>query len=192
MDEPSAQPLLSIELTNGVESIREFYFADGRESIFTYKPTRASFLTAVLLSVFTGVFYGQASGPNSIFIAVALGLGSVISWILFTSRALKYGKWKSRVVRYIHSVGMHEKWQLKVFPYSFEVINPSETSIERWKNIKKASFRPVAISMRSDSGANYLFPAKSMTPAEYESLNGFIKEKMHEILPADANERPNP
>lgn len=191
MDEPGVQPIFSIELTNGVESIRELYFTNGKGSIFTYKPTRRPFLAAVILSVFAAVFYTNASGADTIFIFVILGLGAIVYWILFAWRALQYGKWKSRVDRYIQSVGMHEKWQLKVFPYSFEIINPSETSIEKWKNIEKTTFHSAYITMRSDS-ANYLFPAKAMSPAEYASLIGFIKEKMHELLPAEASERPNP
>ncbi len=55
----SAKPdiLFSIELTNGMQSIKELYFIEGRGSIFSHKHTKAVLLATFIFILLSGLFY---------------------------------------------------------------------------------------------------------------------------------------
>jgi hypothetical protein len=79
-----------------------------------------------------------------------------------------------------------ETQSLNINDQSFELINGDQVEIEKWHGIKKASITSTYIFLTSESGSNYIFPAKSMDPADYEMLKDFIGRKM-KTSPTDSS-----
>jgi len=77
-----------------------------------------------------------------------------------------------------------EKQMLTVSDQSFEMINGDETVIEKWETIKKTSISPTFIFLASEFQSQYIFPAKSMKPEEFQMLKEFVEAKMKISSPA--------
>jgi c-di-AMP phosphodiesterase-like protein len=183
--EPSAEysspdTVFSIELTNGMQSIKELYFTRGRGSVFSYKHTKAVLLTSFIFILFSGLFY-LLSFSNKIEWVVLFSLTNmvvVVCLIIFSMRARKYFKWKNSVNEYLRQLSKYEKQYLNLNSQCFEVVNEDETVIEKWKNIRKASISPTHITLNSETGTIYLFPAKAMGESKYAELKDFILKKL--------------
>jgi hypothetical protein len=102
----------------------------------------------------------------------------VIFLFIFSIRAKEYFRWKRGVDTYLKRLSKYEKQYLNLNSYSFELVNEDETVIEKWKNIRKVSITPTHIMLNSETGALYLFPAKSMEALKYEELTAFLRQKM--------------
>jgi hypothetical protein len=185
--------IFCIELTNGFQSIKEIYFANGNGSVFTYRQTKTALLAALAFAVLSGFFYLLSFTNQVVWIFLLdLSVWAVVGFILvFSFRAEKYFKWKKGVRTYLKELSKYDKQYLNLTELSFELINTDETIIEKWKNISKVSISPTHIKLNSESGSNYLFPAKSMEASKYEKLKEFISRKMkdtatnNEMNPAD-------
>lgn len=178
----SANPdtLFSIELTDGMQSIKDLYFIEGRGSIFSYKHTKTVILTTFIFVLLSGLFYLLSYSDKVvwIFLFCMTVMIVVICLFVFYLRAKKYFQWKKGVNAYLKELSKYEKQYLNLNSHSFEVVNEDETVIEKWKNIRKASISHTHITLNSETGALYLFPAKSMEASKYEKLKEFIRQKM--------------
>ncbi|MDO6435704.1 hypothetical protein Q4E93_34135 [Flavitalea sp. BT771] len=172
----------SIKLTNGAQSIKEIYFADGKGSIFSYKPTKALLIAAIIFTVLSGVFYLLYFSYQVAwaFFFCATAVAVVYCLYLFSIRAKQYIQWKNGVNLYLKEVAQYEKQYLNLKLHSFEVVNDDETIIEKWSNIRRVSISPIRILLNSESGSEYLFPSKSMEAAEYDELKKFIRQKIND------------
>jgi MFS family permease len=183
--EPSAEfanpnTALSVELTNGMLSIKELYFIEGRGSIFSYKHTKTVLLATLIFLLLSGLFYLLSYSDKIVWIflfCVAL-IVAIFCLFIFSIRAIKYFRWKEGVNEYLKKLSKYEKQYLNLNSHSFELINEDETVIEKWRNIRKASILPTHITLNSETGALYLFPAKSMEASKYEELKAFLRQKM--------------
>lgn len=180
----NADRISVIELTDAANSIKEIYYADGKGSILSYDPARSALLSIVVFTALSLFLYRRPmNNPGGwIFLFCLSGFIASASLVTFIYRARHYFRWKRRVNTYLKELARHEKQTLQLNAHSFELTNPIESIIERWKNITKVSIFPTHVTLDSDTGSNYIFPAKCMKPAEYETLTKIIREKMNEVL----------
>ena len=171
---------LTIQLTNGAQAVREIYFADGRRNVLSYNLTRGPLMRAVLFAGLSALFYllSFSNQVSWIFLLYLSMLGFVTFAVAFTYRANKYFEWKRSVNKYLKEIASHKEWSLTLRGQTFEVVNENATSIEKWQNIKKASLSATRVILTSESGDQYLFPAKAMDEKDYEALSLFVKEKV--------------
>jgi ABC-type multidrug transport system fused ATPase/permease subunit len=178
----SANPdtLFSIELTNGMQSIKDLYFIEGRGSIFSYKHTKTVLLATLIFVLLSGLFYLLSYSDKIvwIFLFCMAVMIVVICLFIFSIRAKKYFRWKKWVNAYLKELSKYEKQYLNLNSHSFEVVNEDETVIEKWNNIRKVSISHTHITLNSETGALYLLPAKSMEASKYEELKEFIRQRM--------------
>ena len=178
----SSDTILSIELTNGAKSIKELYYANGNGSVFTYKPTKKALLGTLIFALLSGLFYLLSFSNQVAWIfLLVLALGGVVVYLLiFSYRAKYYFEWKRGASTYLKQVSKYDKQLLTLNTHSFELTNEDETVIEKWNNIRKISISSTHIMLNSESGPQYLFPARSMEAPKYETLKEFIRQKMND------------
>jgi hypothetical protein len=180
-ESPDPSRTNAIELSNGASSLKEIYYANGKGKIFSYPPTRDTIRMAFGLGV-TAQFFYFLSSSNKIGFVVCFALALIAATIYlaaFLWRANKFLKWKKGVDTYLHQVDELGNQQLSLTPLTFELINKKETVIEKWSAIKKVSITPTLITMNSESGTNYMFPAKAMNQSDYQFLQDFIRQRIH-------------
>jgi hypothetical protein len=187
-ESPGPGPAYSIELSNGAASLKEIYYANGKGKIFSYPPTRDTIRMAVGLGVTAQFFYFLSlSNKIGFVVCFALALIAAIVYLAaFLWRANKYLKWKKGVDAYLRRVDELGNQQLRLTTLTFELINKKETVIEKWSAIKKVRITPALISLYSESGENYMFPAKAMDQSNYQLLQDFIRQRMHSGQAIDA------
>jgi len=137
-----SQISLSIELTDGAESIRKLYYAEGRGRILTFKPTKQLLRYTLLFALLSESFYLISLKSDQISLVVLFVLSTLATLTLvmvFLRHAGKYFKWKKFV-------------------------------IEKWSNFKRATLAPTHIFLFGDNAQNYLFPANAMEPSQYEAI----------------------
>ena len=176
----SLEPSLTIKLTNGAKSIAEIYYADGQKSLFSYRPTRIPLIGALLFVLLTGIFYALSISIDGfpVIVFTLSMLASVIFTGNFGLKANHYFEWRREVKKYLKEVESYKEWSLTLKEHTFEVVNEKETTIEKWKNIRKVSLSAARVQMTGENDAHYLFPAKAMDEKDYQALSQFVKEKV--------------
>ena len=175
----------SIELSNGPSAFKEIYYAHGRGNIFTYPHTGNPIRVVAVSIMASEFFYLSASSHQGAYIvgfAISLLVATVYLGV-FLLRAPSYFEWKRGVKTYLRKLEEIGNHQLKLNPLTFELINKKETVIEKWSSIKKVSLTPELITLNSESGSPYMFPAKTMDPSNYQVLQDFIRKQMHGTSP---------
>ena len=178
---PDPRIAYTIELSNGASSLKEIYYANGRGKILSYPPTRNTIRMVGGLAV-TSQFFYLLSSSNKIGFVVCFTvtlIAAIVYLAAFLWRANKYLKWKKGVENYLRQVDELGNQQLSLNPLTFELINKKEMVIEKWSAIKKVSITPALITLNSESGSTYLFPAKAMAQSNYQLLQDFIRKRMH-------------
>jgi hypothetical protein len=176
-----ADPFVSIELTDARESIKELYYTQGRGSIFSYKKTKRPLIAMVSFAVLSGFGY-FLSFSNQIGWVVLLVLSVFFlagSLFIFSVKARQYFQWKSKITVYTDWLSNYGTVSLRLRAHTFELIFDDDSTIENWRNLKKASILSTHIQLNCDSGSQYLFPARCMGPENYELLKQFIWDKMN-------------
>ncbi len=168
---------LSIELTFRENDFKEIYYSKGKENIFVYAPTKKILFRLFCLLIFTAAIY-FLSLKYSIFswLLFLCFLSIILLAIQFYNYAPTYYSWKKEVDNYLKELSHKKNFKLIIKEHSFDYVAAEETIIEKWANISSSKIRNDYISMLSNSGERYLFPAKSMTKANYEKLIELIKE----------------
>jgi hypothetical protein len=179
-------PLISIEMTNAMQSVKEIYYADGKGSVFTNRNTKRSLIWTLLFLILAGLLYlfSFSDRVALIFLFVVASGAFLISLWFFFFRAKAYFQWKDRVESMLKGLAKVEKQTLTVSDQSFELINGDEVVIERWETVKKTSINPTFIFLASEFQSQYIFPAKSMKPEEFQMLKEFVEAKMKISSPA--------
>lgn len=174
------ETLYSIELTNGAQALRDLYFQDGRGSVFTYKKTRGPLRLTALAVLFCTIYYFLSVASNQISYIVTFTIASVITFLIllwFLWNARTYFKWKKGVDETIKRADSFKKVRLNLKAGGFEAIYDDEVAIEKWSNFNRATISPTHIYLHQP-GADYLFPASSMQPTEYEALAQLVRSNV--------------
>lgn len=177
---PKSNYLISIELTNTAQFMKEVYFKDGQGSVFTYRETRDQLLRTLGLAALSGVFYVLSvffEPVTYVAIFTILGFLAAVSFIWFLSNARKYFLWKASVDWAIKKAESYKKVALNVQANGLEVVSDDQIVIERWTNFNAATIGPTHILL-SHKVTNYVFPAKSMKESEYEELSRIVRHKV--------------
>ncbi len=170
---------LSIELTFRENDFKEIYYRDNNKIFFVYPPAKkivVRFLIIVAISIiihFSSFIYPSING-----LLYFCSLGLVICLIQLIAEGFVYFSWKQKIQHYINELLNSSYFKLNLFQNSFEYVRDDETVIEKWDNIKSAKIEDDYASLSTIDNTDYLFPAKSMQPEEYEKLIIIIKEKL--------------
>jgi len=177
----NAEPLIFIELTNALHSVRAIYYTDGKGSLFTYKPTRNSLLIlAVLLLLICPLYLLSLSDSISLVVLMVITVIIAIFYlVVFLIRARNYLIWRRNVEDMLQKMAKCEKYSLKLFPNTLEVTRDEEMILEKWDNLTKVSIFDNYILLDWVSGAWYIFPAASMEDAQFARLKEIVHEKMN-------------
>ncbi|HEV9038798.1 MAG TPA: hypothetical protein VGQ51_19310 [Puia sp.] len=168
-----SQISLSIELTDGAESIRKLYYAEGRGRILTFKPTKQLLRYTLLFALLSESFYLISLKSDQISLVVLFVLSTLATLTLvmvFLRHAGKYFKWKKSVKAMIKQADSYKKVSLIVNAQGFEARYDETVVIEKWSNFKRATLAPTHIFLFGDNAQNYLFPANAMEPSQYEAI----------------------
>jgi len=162
--------------------MQEIYYANGRDSVLSDERTKPVLLGVIIFSLLSVVLYFFSFSNNVTWVVLfSLAVLADVAFLLFFSyRARIYFQWKKGVNSYLKELSKYGKYSLNLNAYTFELINGDKTEVEKWKNIKKATFLSTYIQLESESGSRYVFPAKSIEPSKYEALKEFIRRKMND------------
>jgi hypothetical protein len=172
---------IKIDLINGYENLKEFYYKNGNGSIFTCKDTKIPILKSGICLLVTIVLYFIAIlSPQIgwIFLVAIFSVSSIILIIDTVKTCGQYLKWKHSVESILDKIKKYKVQQLKLTNDFIEVSNSDERFMDRWDAVKQATMKLDSILLNTDSRATYIFPAKSMKPEEFVSLTNFIKAKI--------------
>jgi hypothetical protein len=176
---------IKIELKDGFSTIRDLYFRNGNESIFTYQKTkRPIFITSIFATLSIALYFIEFRYPDTswIFIFIVCFLITIVGAFYLVINGRKYLMWKKKIDNYLEKLRKYKSQWLLLTPQTIEISNSDEITIERWETIKYVSIYPDFISMGSDNHGLYLFPKKSMESDQYTDLKDFIKLAMKNDL----------
>jgi len=177
-ESPISDTVICIELTNGVQSIKELYFNEGKGSLFTYRKTRIPLQWTVVFIVISVLVYFLSLSSDQVPYVFIFTIASLIGLLIrFLLNAGKYFKWKRAVNEMIKTTEGFKKVSLNVKSSGFEAVYDDQVVIEKWANFKRATISPTHIYLIQKE-ADYLFPASSMQESEYEALSQIVRSKI--------------
>jgi len=119
-------------------------------------------------------------------------LVTVTLLVVSIRNATKYFSWKKQVNDVIEKAGSYKKVCLNANRQGFDTAYDGTLVIETWSNIKRGTVSPTHIFLAGDDGQNFLFPAKSMQPYEFEQPSQLVRACVrHSVLPTDEPMQPN-
>ncbi len=172
---------IKIDLINGYEHLKEFYYQNGNGSIFTCKDTKTPVFKAIVSVLVSVILYGiTLSFPNVgwIFLTILASIVSVICIMNVIKPGRQYLKWKYSVEKLLSRVKKYEVQHLKVTNDYIEMSNSDESVVDKWNSAIHATLKPDSIYLKINEQTTYIFPKKSMKPDEFVSLTKFIRAKI--------------
>ena len=172
---------IKIDLINGYEHLREFYYQNGNGSIFTCKDTRTPIFKAIISVLISVILYGiTLSFPNVglIFLTIVASIVSVICIMYAIKPGRQYLQWKHSVESLLRKVKKFDVQHLKVTNDYIEMSNADETVVDKWNSVIHANLKPDSIYLKINEETAYIFPKNSMKPDEFIGLTKFIRTKI--------------
>ena len=172
---------IKIDLINGYDNVKAFYYQNGNGSIFTCKDTKAPILKASICLLVSIVLYFIAISSLQIGWIFLVAIFSISSGILIIDTVKtcgQYLKWKHSVESILNKIKKYKVQQVKLTNDYIEISNSDETIIDRWVTIKHATIKSDSIFLRIGDNSTYVFPEKSMKPEEFVALSNFIRGKV--------------
>jgi hypothetical protein len=172
---------IKIDLINGYNHLKAFYYQNGNGSIFTCKDTKAPVLKGSIFVLITTVLYFIAlSFPRVgwIFLTILFSIASVILVIDAVISCGQYLKWKHSVENALNKIKNYKVEQLRLTGNYIEISNTDETTIEKWDTIEFTTIKTDSIYLKNKAGAFYIFPEHSMKPEEFVALTNFIRNRI--------------
>jgi len=172
---------IKIDLINGYEHLRAFYYQNGNGSIFTCKDTKTPIFKAIISVLVLAILYGITRlFPNvgMIFLTIVASIVSVICIMNVIKPGRQYLQWKHSVESLLKRVKKYDVQHLKVTNDYIEISNSDETVVDKWDSAIHATLKPDSIYLKINEETAYIFPKKSMKPDEFISLNTFIRNKI--------------
>jgi hypothetical protein len=172
---------LKIELSDGYENVKAFYYHNGNGSILTCKDTKKPILNTAFyftLLFFMLIFLNPLSSVGMIILTTITSIISIANLIATLIRCRRYINWKKSVEIILNKLKKYKTEELLLTDQTIEISNTDETTIDKWDTIQHATIKPDSIFMKGSTNTSYVFPAKSMEPNQFEKLSIFIKEKM--------------
>ncbi len=173
---------LKIELRNGYETCKEFYFRNGNGDVFTYKVTKKLFILSTFSIIVTALFYFLSlvyPETSWIFLLVLCSIITVTVLAITIFKCAKYFSWKRETVKYLNSLKKFDCQQLLVTINAIELSNSDQTSIEKWKTITHSQIDSDFIYLKGEFYP-YLFPRRSMEIEQFNQLKEFVKQRMND------------
>jgi hypothetical protein len=180
-----------IELALRRQDFKDLYYTKKDETIFRWRGTKIILASLVILILFTvAIYYLSFENPMLSWALFVFPIGLVIIIFWAYSNARIYYKWKIPIERYLKELPVNDSCKLVLGNNIFEFIQPNQSVIQKWADIKTMNFLPGYISMITQTGERYLFPAASMTADDFQILGNFIRNKMKdETLPDEVKEK---
>ncbi len=172
---------IKIDLINGYEHLKEFYYQNGNGSIFTCKDTKTPIFKALVSVLVSFILYGitlSFSNVGWIFLTIVASVVSVICIMVVIKPISQYLKWKHSVEILLSKVKKYEVQHLKVTNDYIEISNSDESVFDKWNSTIHATLKPDSIYLKINEHTTYIFPEKSMKPEEFVSLTTFIRTKI--------------
>ena len=129
---------IKIDLINGYEHLKEFYYQNGNGSIFTCKDTETPVFKAIVSVLVSVILYGiMLSFPNVgwIFLTILASIVSVICIMNVIKPGRQYLKWKHSVENLLSRVKKYEVQHLKVTNDYIEMSNSDESVVDKWNSV---------------------------------------------------------
>jgi hypothetical protein len=157
----------------------EIYYSKSNQNIFVYPPTKRIILRTLLIATLSiAIYFFSINHPILSWLLFFGIIGVVICIYQLFVYGSKYLLWKKNVDNYLKKLSGIKNFKIILKLNSFEYIQDDEVVIEKWENIKSSKIQNNYLSIKSNSGEAYLFPAKSMKPEEFEKFIDAIKEKL--------------
>ncbi len=175
----------TIDLHFRPKDFREIYYSGGKASIFTYSGTRMYLLLTIAGALVSGLFYFLSLQSDSINFIVPCVLSVIVTLICFMMlivAMIRYCEWKRSVEVFIKRSGSYKLNKIILNEACIQIIQDKEQNIEKWESLNSVNVQDNFISI-TGSATNYIFPAKSMQPVEFELLTTIIKERITNKIP---------
>jgi hypothetical protein len=169
-------PDIIIEFKNGIQPLKELYYGKGQGKLFNKSRTRMGLISLLLAGLSIYLYEISFSGNlNWVFLMVVSFICFLWTLILLIINTARYLAWKRGVENLIQYHAKISRHALQLTRQAFEFIEDDTSTLEKWDFIKNAKIYPSHVFLTSETNQNFLFPAASMEPAEFEVLKEFVR-----------------
>jgi hypothetical protein len=167
-----------IRLNFRPNDFRELYYKGANKNIWYFLRKLLSVQGILLIATATMSYY--ANQTNSVAVIMFMLIISVLT-ILYAGYCIKHANgyllWRSGVEKWLKEYGKYKENSIVLNENCFEFNQDTTCHIEKWDAIKTLRIETTGLFF-AGSTAQYLFPAKSMHPEEYDFFTKFMREKV--------------
>lgn len=170
---------LNIKLNFNSQDFWDIYYPNNQNTLLRNSHTRRIILYAgisVLVSLI--IYLISFRFPRYSWLILFTQLINVGFFLYATIIAIKFVKRKNNIKTFLKDLSQYSSFYLLLAVNAVEIGMDSKITIDKWSNISSAQLNENYIQIFNKEGPLYIFPAKSMSPDEFNQLKALIKSKV--------------
>ncbi|WP_265129867.1 hypothetical protein [Chryseobacterium oranimense] len=162
------------------KDFEEIYFSGNQTSLFFSPTTRGKTITTVVVGLILLIlfFFKDDLSKEKFGILYFMSFLFLLCTVYLSLSIKKVSRWKKEVNKYLKSLEDSKIYEIRFNNEIFNVNLNHQEELSKWEDFKDFDVNNEFISL--EGKFNYMFPKKSMSKADYDSLKQTIKKNIKE------------
>lgn len=162
------------------KDFEEIYFSGNQTSLFFSPTTRGKTITTVVVGLILLIlfFFKDDLSKEKFGILYFVSFLFLLCTVYLSLSIKKVSRWKKEVNKYLKSLEDSKIYEIRFNNEIFNVNLNHQEELSKWEDFKDFDVNNEFISL--EGKFNYMFPKKSMSKADYDSLKQTIKKNIKE------------
>ncbi|WP_343610499.1 hypothetical protein [Chryseobacterium oranimense] len=162
------------------KDFEEIYFSGNQTSLFFSPTTRGKTITTAVVGLILLIlfFFKDDLSKEKFGILYFVSFLFLLCTVYLSLSINKVSRWKKEVNKYLKSLEDSKIYEIRFNNEIFNVNLNHQEELSKWEDFKDFDVNNEFISL--EGKFNYMFPKKSMSKADYDSLKQTIKKNIKE------------
>lgn len=167
-----------IKLHVNRKDFEEIYFSGNQGSLFFSQTTKGKTVTTIVVGLILLIlfFFKDDLSKEKFGILYFVSFLFLLCTVYLSLSINKVSRWKKEVNRYLKSLEDSEIYEIRFNSEIFNVNLNHQEELSKWEDFKYFDANDEFISL--EGKFNYMFPKKSMSKADYDTLKQVAKKNI--------------
>ncbi len=167
-----------IKLNVNRKDFEEIYFSGNQTSLFFSPTTKGKTITTVVVGLILLIlfFFKDDLSKEKFGILYFVSFLFLLCTVYLSLSINKVSRWKKEVNRYLKSLEDSKIYEIRFNDEIFNINLNHQEELSKWEDFKYFDVNNEFISL--EGKFNYMFPRKSMSKGDYDSLKQAIKKNI--------------
>ena len=167
-----------IELAYNRKDFEDVYYRNREDRLLFNRHTKKEQNTSMVIGAITIILFLYNMIYSQYFeLLIASGILFCLSLLDLYKKLSPLIKWRKEIKIYLDGLDKIRHNKIILTKSAFTLIQDKKETIEKWSEFRKAELEDNFVSLISTT-TNYLIPAKSMTPDEFQFLKSMLSEQI--------------